>query len=84
MEMNVLPFPFRWEPREQTDQASAPQTAVSHGLGSGHGEAVFPHVHATTVDTPPPEAEDGPSGEQRRLIYQDMSPHAICTQGRGQ
>ena len=54
---------LRWEPREQTDQASAPQTAVFHGLGSDHGAVASPHAHATTVATHHLEAEDGPSGE---------------------
>lgn len=56
---------FRWEPREQTDQASAPQIAVFLGAGSDHGEEeeASPRVHDTTVVTRHREAEDGPSGE---------------------
>lgn len=58
-----VPFFFRWALREQTDQASAPQTVAFHGLGSDHGEEISPCVHATTVATHHLEAEDGPSGE---------------------
>lgn len=60
---------LRWALREQTDQASAPQTAAFHGLDSDHGEEASRHVHATTAATRHPEAEDGPSGEltPRRL-----------------
>lgn len=60
---------LRWALREQTDQELAPQTAVSQGLGSDHGEETSCLAHATTVATRHPEAEDGPSGEltPRRL-----------------
>lgn len=50
-------------PREQTDQVLAPQTAAFHVRASDHEEVAFRHVHATTVATHHPEAEDGPSGE---------------------
>ncbi|KAF3836081.1 hypothetical protein F7725_028639 [Dissostichus mawsoni] len=73
-----------WALREQTDPASAPQTAAFHGLGSGHVEAAVAEEEveaaeeeasrrgrAITVDTHHPEAEAGPSGaegEQHRGI----------------
>lgn len=71
---------LRWALREQTDQASAPQTAAFHGLGSGHGEEASHHVHATTAATHHPEAEDGPSGEltPRRLTSDTVGEHCIC------
>lgn len=62
--MNLsLNFTLRLVLREQTDQASAPQTAAFHGLDSDHGEEASHHVHATTVAIHHLEAEDGPSGE---------------------
>lgn len=63
--VTVAPSFLRWALREQTDQVSAPQTAVSHGLASDHGEEASLRVHATTAATHHPEAEDGPSGEPR-------------------
>ncbi|KAI2649071.1 Polyadenylate-binding protein 2 [Labeo rohita] len=50
-------------PREQIALALAPQTAVSLGPASAHGEETSRPGRATTVATHPPEAEDGPSGE---------------------
>lgn len=51
----------------QTDRASAPQTAASPGRASGREEAASHPAHVTTVDTLPPEAEEGPSGAEGEL-----------------
>lgn len=61
----------RWAPREQTDRASAPQTAAFPGLGSGHEEEASRRGRATTAATRHPEAEDGPSGE--------LTPGRLCS-----